>query len=73
MTPAEFSVRGPHGTVPWVAIVDGEPMLIWAASREQAEYYVYGHHRSPESVRMFRADPGHHLGRNRVVPLTELA
>lgn len=74
MIPAEFSIRGPHGTLPWVVIVDGEPMLLWARTREDAESLVTGWHRQPESVRVFQvANPSHHLGSARVVQLSELA
>lgn len=81
MIPAEYSIRGPHGTLPWVAIVDVvapdvedelHPVLVWACNREQAEAYVRSQHRNIYSVRMFRADRQHHLGNARVVPLTEL-
>lgn len=70
--PAEFSVRGPHGSIPWVALVDGEPMLLWTRDRETAEIRVRAHHPRAETVRILRVeDPNHHLGRAEVVPLVE--
>lgn len=73
MLPIEFSIRGPHGTYPWVAIVDNEPMLLWATSHEEAEGIVSGWHRNTNSLRLFGVtNRNHHLGSARNVPLTEV-
>ena len=79
MIPAEFSIRGPHNTLPWVGIISGdnaqpEPMLLWADSREEAESMIQAWYpRETISVRLFQAqNPSHHLGNARVVQLSEL-
>lgn len=85
--PAEFSVRGPHNTIPWIAIVDHNDkegtlvrstMLIWAKDEEQARRWVDGWHRKPEKVELHAANPNHHLGSKSVVlnvtsPLPEIS
>jgi hypothetical protein len=86
-TPAEFSVRGPHNTVPWIAIVDHNnkegtlvrsTMLMWAKDEKQARRWVSGWHRNPEKVELHAANPNHHLGSKSVVlditsPLPEIS
>jgi len=86
MIPDRFSVRGPHGTVPWVAVVAEAtgrepvavspvyivPSLVWARTREEAEGYFAANHRRAVNIRVFRVDPRHNLG-SRFVRLTELA
>ena len=77
--PAEFSIRGPEGTIPWVAVVNKtegvEPMLIWAQDRTAAMILALAHHRgtSDEDVSIYGVTRrNHHLGAQRVVDL-ELA
>jgi len=77
MIPDRFSVRGPEGTVPWVAIVlwvdaDSTPSLVWARTREEAEGYIAANNRGSVGIRVFRVDPRHNLAA-RHVRLTELA
>ncbi len=77
MRNSNFSIRGPNGTFPWIAIINEErPMLMWASGRAEAETLVLAWNRRRDnehefSFELFSAnDPNHHLGSARVVSLT---
>jgi len=67
-----FHPAGPHNTTAYVAsFTHGQNqvvMLVWARNEDEAFHFVSGHYRGleREAVNLFRADPRHHLGANRV-------
>jgi hypothetical protein len=78
MIPAEFSIRGPHNTVPHLVIVFytdrrseaamRATMLIWAEDEATVRRYVSGHYKVDDgAVQVFPAPRNHHLGLKRVV------
>ncbi|GAF94569.1 unnamed protein product, partial [marine sediment metagenome] len=67
MIPPEFSVKGPHGTRPWLGfaeyVKDSQPrratVLLWARNEEEATRYTQAHVRGATEVQVVPCDPDH--------------
>jgi hypothetical protein len=77
--PDPYSVRGPHGTNPFVVIVEHEQtvarielrrrstFLIWATDEGQASRFALSRCGTVLGLKVLAADPDHHIGRSRCV------